>query len=165
MFSEYTGMTVNVQKCCITCALLSKGNALSPPKRSHLAPRIQDQHVSVNGSNSPIPSIGPSDTYRILGLSLNTTLTFTNHWHELKRTTATLINAFSTALLTYPVPESPSHPRPPHRQALYPPIDLVSDSQLDTLDGQICRTLCSVVSSVRNLPRTALHRPTRPPPT
>jgi hypothetical protein len=31
---------------------------------------------------------------------------------------------------------------------------------LDTLEGQICRALRYAVSSVRNLPRTALHRPT-----
>jgi hypothetical protein len=31
---------------------------------------------------------------------------------------------------------------------------------LDTLDGQICIALRTRASSVRNLPRTAVHRPT-----
>jgi hypothetical protein len=38
-------------------------------------------------------------------------------------------------------------------------LGLFNDSQLD-LDGQVCRALRSAVSSVRDLPRTALHRPT-----
>jgi hypothetical protein len=37
-------------------------------------------------------------------------------------------------------------------------LGLFSDSQLDILDGQICRALRSAVSSLRSLPRTALHR-------
>jgi hypothetical protein len=39
-------------------------------------------------------------------------------------------------------------------------LGLVIDSQLDILEGQISRALRSAVSPVRNLPRTALHRPT-----
>jgi hypothetical protein len=38
-------------------------------------------------------------------------------------------------------------------------LDLFNDSQLDILEGQVCRALCFAVSSVRNRPRTALHRP------
>jgi hypothetical protein len=33
-------------------------------------------------------------------MELNTSLTFTKHWQELKRTTTSLIHAFSTSLLT-----------------------------------------------------------------
>jgi hypothetical protein len=39
-------------------------------------------------------------------------------------------------------------------------LGLFTDSQLDTLEGQICPALRSAVSSVRSLHRTALHRPT-----
>jgi hypothetical protein len=39
-------------------------------------------------------------------------------------------------------------------------LGLFRDSQLDILDGQMCRALRSTVSSVRNLPRTTLHRST-----
>jgi hypothetical protein len=39
-------------------------------------------------------------------------------------------------------------------------LGLFSDSQFNILEGQICRALRSAVSSVRNLPRSALHRPT-----
>jgi hypothetical protein len=49
---------------------------------------------------APIPSIGPSDTYRVLGVKLNTSLTFNKQWLELKRTTASLITALSTSPLT-----------------------------------------------------------------
>jgi hypothetical protein len=37
---------------------------------------------------------------------------------------------------------------------------MFSDSQLDILDGQVCRVPRSAVFSVRNLPCTALYRPT-----
>ena len=107
----------------------------------------------------PIPSIGPSDTYRLFGVELNTSLTFTKHWHQLKRTTASLI----TALCTSPLKQS-------RRLRVIRglligkhftlQLCLFSNSQLDILEGQICRALRSAISSVRNLPRTALHRRT-----
>jgi hypothetical protein len=40
----------------------------------------------------------PSTSYRVLGVELNTTLTFTKK--ELKHTTTSLINTLSTSLLT-----------------------------------------------------------------
>jgi hypothetical protein len=106
-----------------------------------------------------IPSIGPSDTYRVLGVEPNTSLTFTKHWQELRNTTAFVINALSTSLLT--------HSRRIRvigglliGKHFTLQLGLFSDSQLAILEGQICRALRSAVSSVRNLPRTALHRPT-----
>jgi hypothetical protein len=79
MFSDYTAMTANVHKCWITCALRSKGNALSPSNRPLLAARLQHKHFFVRVSTSPIPTISPSETCRVLGVDLNTTLTFTKH--------------------------------------------------------------------------------------
>jgi hypothetical protein len=68
LFSEYTCMTVNnVRKCCITGALWSKGNGLTPPNRTLLAYRLQNHFVTINNYTSPIPSIGPSESHRILG--------------------------------------------------------------------------------------------------
>jgi hypothetical protein len=95
-------MNVNVRKCCITGALWRSGNALSPANRTLSASRLRKQIVTINSRSSPIPSIGPSDTYRVLGVDLNTPLTFTKHWHELKHTTTSLINALSTSLLHSP---------------------------------------------------------------
>jgi hypothetical protein len=90
-------------------------------------------------------------------VELNTTLSFTKHWRELKHTTASLINALSTSLLTQ------SRRIRVIRGLLTGKhftlqLGLSSDSQLDILDGQICQALRSAVSSARNLPRTALHR-------
>jgi hypothetical protein len=82
LFSAYTGMTVNVRKCCITGALSRSGNALSPTNCTLLATRLQKLFITINSRSSPIPSIGPADTCRILGVELNTSLTFTKHWHE-----------------------------------------------------------------------------------
>jgi hypothetical protein len=103
--------------------------------------------------------IGPSDTYRVLGVELNTSLTFTKHWHKPKRTTTPLINALSASLLTT------SRRIRVIRGLLIGKhftlkLGLFNDSHLDILDGQICRALRSAVSSACNLPRTALHRPT-----
>jgi hypothetical protein len=62
---------------------------------------VQHNFVTINTHNSPIPSIGPSESYRDLGVDLNTTLTFTKHLHkEVNRTTTSLINVLSTSLLT-----------------------------------------------------------------
>jgi hypothetical protein len=97
IFSACTGMTVNVRYCCITGALWSKGNALSPSNRTLFAFRLQKHFVTINTLDSPIPSINPSESSRVLGAELNTTLTFTKHWQELKRTTTTLINALSSS--------------------------------------------------------------------
>jgi hypothetical protein len=100
LFSAYTGMTVNIRKCCIIGALWRSGNALSLANIVLLASRLQTQYITINSVPAPIPSIGPSDTYRVLGVELNTSLTFTKHWNELKRTTASLITTLSTSPLT-----------------------------------------------------------------
>jgi hypothetical protein len=99
-FSAYNGMNVNVQKCCITGALWGSSNALSLANRTLIAFRLKQHFITIDSHSSPIPSIGPSDTYRVFGVELNTSLTFTKHWHELKPTTTSLINALSTSLLT-----------------------------------------------------------------
>jgi hypothetical protein len=159
LFSADTGMTVNIRKCCITGALWRSGNALSLANNTLLASRLQSQFITINSAPAPIPSIGPSDTYRVLGVELNTSLTFTKHWHELRRTTASLITALSTSPLTQ------SRRLRVIRGLLIGKyftlqLGLFTGSQLDTREGQICRALRSTVSSVRNLARTALHRPT-----
>jgi hypothetical protein len=75
LFSDYTGMTVNVCKCCVSGALWRSGNAFSLANRTLLASRLQKQFITRNSR----PSIGPSDTYRVLGVELNTSITFTKH--------------------------------------------------------------------------------------
>jgi hypothetical protein len=77
LFSAYTGMTVNIRKCCITGALWRSCNALSLANITLLASRLQTQFITINSNRAPIPSIGPSDTYRVLGVELNTFPTFT----------------------------------------------------------------------------------------
>jgi hypothetical protein len=159
LFSDYTGMTVSIRKCCITGALWRSGNALSPANLTLLASRLQTQFITIKSNRASIPSIGLLDTYRVLGVELNTSLTFTKHWHELKRTTASLVTALSSSPLTQ------SRRLRVIRGLLIGKhftlqLGLFSDSQLDTLECQICRALRSAVSSVRNLPHTALHRPT-----
>jgi hypothetical protein len=157
LFITYTCMIVNIRKCCTTGALWRLGNALSLANRTLLASRLQTQFITINSRPSPIPSIGPSDTYRVLGVELNTSLTFTRQWLELKRTTTSLITDMSTSLLTH------SRRIRVIRGLLIGKhfslqLGLFSDSHMDTLEGQIRRALHSAVSSVRNLPRTALHR-------
>jgi hypothetical protein len=76
------------------------GNALFLSNITLLASRLQTQFITINSNPAPIPSIGPSDTHRVLGVELNTSLTFTKHWLELKRTTASLITALSMSPLT-----------------------------------------------------------------
>jgi hypothetical protein len=98
LLSAYTGMTVNIRKCCITSALWRSSSALSLANITLLASRLQTELITIN--YAPIPSTGPSDTYRVLGVELNTSLTFTKHMLELKRTTASLITALSTSPLT-----------------------------------------------------------------
>jgi hypothetical protein len=79
LFRAYTGMKDNVTKCCITGALLSKGNAHSRANCSILASRTQRQHALVHGSKSLIRFIDPSETHRVLEVELNTALFFTKH--------------------------------------------------------------------------------------
>jgi hypothetical protein len=59
MFSAYTGMTVNIRKCCITGALWRSGNALSLANITMLASRLQSQFITINSTPAHIPSIGP----------------------------------------------------------------------------------------------------------
>jgi hypothetical protein len=158
-FSAYTGMTVNIRKCCITGAIWRSGNALSLANINLLASRLQTQFITINSNPAYIPSIGPSDTYRVLGVEHNTSLTFTKHCLELKRTTASLITALSTSPLTQSLRLRVIRGLLIGKHFTLQ-VGLFTDSQLDILEGQICRALCSAVSSVRNLPRTALHRTT-----
>jgi hypothetical protein len=159
LFNTYTCMTFKARKCCITGAVWSKGNALFLASRTLLASRLKNHFVTINSHKSPIPSIGPSESSRVLGVELKTTLTFSKHCQELKCTTTSLINTLSTSLLTQ------SRRLRVIRGLLIGKhstlqLGLFSDSQLDILEGQIYRALRSAVSSVRNLPRTTLYRPT-----
>jgi hypothetical protein len=152
-------MTVNVRKCCIIGALWLSSNALSPANCTLLVSRVQHQFTTIGSSSSPIPSIGPSDTYRVLGDELNTSLTFTKHWQELKRNTTSLINALSTSPLTQSRRVRVIRGLLTGKHFTLQ-LGLFNNSHIDLMEGQICRALRSAVSSVRNLPRTALHRPT-----
>jgi hypothetical protein len=72
LFIAYTCMIVNVRKCCITGAHWRSDNALSLTNRTLLASHLQSHFITINSRPSPIPSIGPSDTYHVLGVELNT---------------------------------------------------------------------------------------------
>jgi hypothetical protein len=48
LFSAYTSMTVNIQKCCITGALSRSGDALSLANCTLLASRLQTQFITIN---------------------------------------------------------------------------------------------------------------------
>jgi hypothetical protein len=63
----------------IAGALKSKGNSLSLANRTFHTSRLQTHFVTVKAYNSPIPSIDPSESYRVLGVELNTTLDFSKH--------------------------------------------------------------------------------------
>jgi hypothetical protein len=74
------------------------------------------------------------NTYRVLGVELNTSLNFTTHWQDIKRTATSLINALSTPLLTQ------SRRIRVIRGLLIGKhftlqLGLFGDSQLDALDG------------------------------
>jgi hypothetical protein len=61
-------MTVNVKKCCITCALRSKGNALSPANRSSLTARFQTTtypSAALPHSSPPSAPRTPAASYRV----------------------------------------------------------------------------------------------------
>jgi hypothetical protein len=59
---------------------LALRHALSLANRTLLAPRLQKQFITINSRSSLIPSIAPSDTYRVLRVELNTSsLNFTTH--------------------------------------------------------------------------------------
>jgi hypothetical protein len=95
-------MPVHAKKYCITWALWTKGSVLSLANRSLLESPLQTHHIPVQGSNSPVPTIAPSGSYKVVGVELNTTLKFTKHCRKLKRTFTALSNALSTSLLTQP---------------------------------------------------------------
>jgi hypothetical protein len=67
LVSAYTCMSVNIRKCCITGALCRSGNALALANITLLASRLQTQFITISSLRAPIPSIGPSDTYCVLG--------------------------------------------------------------------------------------------------
>jgi hypothetical protein len=139
-------MIVNIRKCCITGPLWRSGNALSLANRTLLASRLRSHFITINSRPFPIPSVGPSDTYRVLGVELNTSLTFTKQWLELRRTTTSLVNALSTSLLAQ------SRTIRVIRGLLIGKhftlqLGLFSDSQLDILEGQICRALRSLLGA------------------
>jgi hypothetical protein len=118
LFSEYTCVTVNVNKCCITGALWSKGTALSLANRFLLASRLQNHFVNVNSYNSPIPFIDTSDSYRVFGVELSSP-----YFHQTMARTKThdyIPHHRPFHLLANKIPQNPSHPRTPHRQALHP---------------------------------------------
>jgi hypothetical protein len=47
LLSAYTGMTVNIRKCCITGALWRTGNAITLANIAILASRLQTQFITV----------------------------------------------------------------------------------------------------------------------
>jgi hypothetical protein len=146
IFRMNTSVIVNVRKCCITGALWRRSNALSLANRTLLASHLQNHFVIIKAHYSPIPSISPSDSYRVLGVKFNTALTFTEHWQELKRTTTSLINALSTSLLTQSISIRVIRGLLIGKHFTLQ-LDLFNDIQLDILEGhQICHALRSAVS-------------------
>jgi hypothetical protein len=91
LFNACTCMFANVRKCSVTYAMWNKCNACSLANPTLLASCLENHFVTVNTVKSPLPSIGPTESYRVLGVELNTTLNFTKDWQELKRTIASLI--------------------------------------------------------------------------
>jgi hypothetical protein len=113
LFSEYTGMTVDIEK------MLHHKSAVSFCNCSLLASRVQHQHGFVHGSQPPLPSIDPSETYRVLGVELNTALSFIKHQHELKRTTTQYPHQCPLHLSSHTVSNDSRHRRTPHWHTLY----------------------------------------------
>jgi hypothetical protein len=119
LFCAYTSMTVNVRKCCITGALWHSCNALSLANRTLLASRLQTHFITINSRPSPIPSIGPSDTYRVLGVELNTSSPSPSNDMNYGALHHHCQCPFHLPANT--VPQNTRHPRPSNRQALHPP--------------------------------------------
>jgi hypothetical protein len=91
-------MTVNVKNVAFPAHYGAKATPSHYPTAPSSHPAYKKLFATINTLNSPIPSIDPSESYRVLGVDLNTTLTFTKHSQKLKRTTTSPINAVSTSL-------------------------------------------------------------------
>jgi hypothetical protein len=59
LFSDYTGMTVNIRKCRITGALWRSGNALSLANQTLLASRLQIQFITIKSNRAPSLPLAP----------------------------------------------------------------------------------------------------------
>jgi hypothetical protein len=109
---------------------------------------------------TPLSTSYPTEHYKVLGVELNTSLSFTTYCRELRRQYI----ALNTALRRSPLTQSRClhairgiYIRSKHFTLF---LGIFTDPQLHTLDGTTYRALRSAVHLAPNLPRTALHRHT-----
>jgi hypothetical protein len=85
LFSDYTGLDVNARKCSATGALSHKGNANSKDNRALLEHDLSTLSVDVHKVPTPLPTLPPTEYYKVLGVELNNTMSFTTHCRDLRR--------------------------------------------------------------------------------
>jgi hypothetical protein len=120
--------------------------ATLPPKATRQQ-HLSHLTVDVTKVPTPLPTISPTQNYKVLGVELNTSMSFTAHYAD------------------DPLPSPPLSDAPPlHRPVVYVQLSANTSTALlaysPTHNHTKSTAPYAVVHLVPSLPRTALHHPT-----
>ena len=100
LFSEYTGLELEIPKCVVTGALWSRGNPKSRPNLRLLEDQISTIRLSGNSQGPKLAYLPPTSSYKMLGVHINPLLDFNDHFRAIMASVQALIPPLKRANLS-----------------------------------------------------------------
>ena len=97
LFSSYTGLELQIQKCEVTGALWSRGSPMAKDNLRHLNQQIDTIELLPGRKVKFLP---PNASYKVLGVHLNHMLNFTEHFNETTKDVRKLIHTLQNFKLS-----------------------------------------------------------------
>ena len=100
-FSKYTKLDLAVTKCEITGALWSRGSPMATENLQALRQQLSKVVLPTpDGTPTPLKFRAPNESYKLLGVHLNTILNFTDHYNHITDQVKKLAQALRRAHLS-----------------------------------------------------------------
>ena len=80
LFSDYTGLQLEIPKCEITGALWSQGNPMSKANLEQLRTQLSSINLSGKRDGPSLKFLPPNESYKMLGVHVNPLLDFRQHY-------------------------------------------------------------------------------------
>ena len=100
LFSEYTGLELEIPKCVVTGALWSRGPPLSEKNLQHLRDQVSTIALSDDPSAPTLAFLPPNESYKMLGVHINPMLDFKQHYAAITKDVKALIGPLRRAKLS-----------------------------------------------------------------
>ena len=156
LFSQYTGLELEITKCEATGALWGYGNRMSK-ENTHLL-RSQISTIKIE-DGTPIKYLPPNNSYKMLGVHINPMSDFRDHLKHITIDIRKLAKALAKRLL------SPSRKKLVIDQLLNSKyhathLGIFTDKQLEHVDTNLKKATRNALGLTPSFPTEAIHRPT-----